>query len=125
MAEQLIAQSIFPDLPRETPAIDKDGNFNPLWSLGFASLFQALQTNFKNEGIKLPPLTTTQANQIAAFYTQYYTPTPVPLPPGIEDISGQVIYNKSIPAPQIFIISYDGSDPPNVTGARWWTFTIT
>lgn len=125
MAEALIAQSIFPDLPREIPAIDKDGNFSPLWSLGFSSLFQALQQNYKNEGILFPPLTDDQASEIAALYVQYYNPTPVPLPPGIPDISGQTIYNKTILAPQIFIISFDGSTPPNVTGARWWTFTIT
>lgn len=122
MAEQLIPQSIFPDLPRETPAVDKEGNFNPLWSLGFASLFQALQTNYKNEGILIPPLTTDQANQIAALYPPYYG---MPLPPGVPDISGQMIYNKTILAPQMFIITYDGATPPNVTAAGWWTFTIT
>ena len=41
-------QSIFPDLPREIPAVDKEGNLSPLWSLGLSSLFQALQDNFKN-----------------------------------------------------------------------------
>lgn len=117
--------SIFPDLPRETPAVDKNGNFSALWSLGFASLFQALQQNYKNEGIIFPSLTTDQATTIANLYTQYYTPTNTPLPPGIPDISGQTIYNRTIEAPQIFIISYDAAIPPNVTGARWWTFTIT
>lgn len=117
--------SIFPDLPRATPAVDKNGDFSPLWSLGFSSLFQALQTNYKNEGILIPPLTATQANDIAGLYTQYYTPTPVPLPPGIPDISGQMIYNVTLTVPQIFIINYDSSTPPNVTAARWWTFTIT
>lgn len=124
-SESQIPQSIFPDLPREIPAVDKDGNFSFLWSLGFSSLFQALQTNYKNEGIMIPPLTTSQANQIAANYTQYYTPTPVPLPPGVPDISGQMIYNVTTQHPQIFIITYDASTPPNVTAARWWTFTIT
>lgn len=126
MVDELkLAQSIFPDLPRAIPAVDEEGNFSHLWSLGFASLFQALQKNYKNEGILIPPLTSAQAAQIAALYTKYYTPTPIPLPPGVPDISGQMIYNKTILAPQIFIISYDGSTPPNVTGARWWTFTIT
>lgn len=119
------SKSIFPDLPRQIPAVDKDGTFTSLWALGFSSLFQALQRNYKNEGILIPPLTTTQANDIASLYTQYYTPTPMPLPPGVQDISGQMIYNTTIAAPQIFIISYDSSTPPNVTGARWWTFTIT
>jgi hypothetical protein len=125
MAEQQIQNSIFPDLPRETPAVDKDGNFNYLWSLGLSSLFQALQSNYKNEGILIPPLTSTQAADIAALYAQYYTPTPIPLPPGVPDISGQMIYNTTISGPQIFVINYDGSTPPNVTAARWWTFTIT
>lgn len=125
MAEQQNKNAIFPDLPREIPAVDKQGNFNSLWSLGLASLFQALQKNFKSEGIVLPSLTTDQANQIAALYTTYYNPTRRPLPPGIEDISGQMIYNTTIEIPQVFIISYDSSTPQNVTGARWWTFTIT
>ena len=116
--------SIFPDLPRESPAVDKDGNFTYLWSLGFASLFQAAQANYKNEGILLPVLTTDQANDIAGVYMKYYTPMDIPLEPGVPDISGQMIYNKTILAPQVFIISYDGATPPNVTGARWWTFTI-
>ncbi len=117
--------TIFPDLPRASPMVDKDGNVNHLWGLGFANLFQQLQQNFGNEGILFPSLTTTQANQIAANYTQYYTPSNIPLPPGIKNISGQTIFNVTISAPQIFIISFDGATPPNVTGARWWTFTIT
>jgi len=125
MAEQQNMNAIFPDLPREIPAVDKQGNFSSLWSLGFASLFQALQENFKSEGIVLPSLTTAQANQIAALYTTYYTPTPRPLPPGVQDISGQMIYNTTTEKPQVFIINYDGSTPPNVTAARWWTYTIT
>lgn len=117
--------TIFPDLPRESPLVDKDGQISHLWGLGFATLFQQLQQNFGNEGILFPSLTTTQANQIAANYTQYYTPINVPLPPGTRNISGQTIFNVTISAPQIFIISFDGASPPNVTGARWWTFTIT
>jgi hypothetical protein len=54
--EQLQRQSIFPDVPRESPETDKDGNFTALWSLGFGALFQALQDNFKNEGIVVPGL---------------------------------------------------------------------
>ena len=51
--QQPILQAIFPDLPRETPVLDKEGDFSPLWSLGLSALFQALQENFKNEGIIL------------------------------------------------------------------------
>lgn len=125
MAEKQILQAIFPDLPREIPVIGENGDFMPLWSLGLSSLFQALQENFKSEGILLPRLTSTQAASIAGLYTKYYTPTPIRLPPGAQDISGQMIYNTTIAIPQVFIISFDGSTPPNVLGARWWTFTIT
>jgi hypothetical protein len=113
---------IFPDLPRETPAITPQGDFSFLWGLGFNQLFQALQTNFRNEGVKFPPLTTTQAAQVTSIYTPLVGN---PLPPGTPDISGQTMYNTTISAPQIFIISYDGATPPNITGARWWTYTIT
>ncbi len=118
-------KAIFPDFPRETPVLNVNGDFNSLWQLGLSSLFQALQRNFKNEGIVFPPLTLTQATDIENLYTQYYTPTPIPLPPGVPDISGQTIYNSTLEVPQIFIISFDASNPPNVVGARWWTFTIT
>jgi hypothetical protein len=116
---------LFPDLPREAPIVDKDGKLTDLWSLGFAQLFQSLQTNYKNEGILIPSLTTTQANAIAATYTRFYSPMNIPLDPGVPDISGQMIYNRTILAPQIFIITFDGATPPNVTGASWKTFTIT
>jgi hypothetical protein len=119
--------TIFPDLPRESPLVDKDGNVSHLWGLGFANLFQQLQQNFGNEGILFPTLTTDEANQILSRYTIYYPPGAsmnLPLPPGIKNISGQVIYNVTISAPQIFILSFDGATPPNVTLAKWYTFAI-
>jgi hypothetical protein len=119
MTEPLIPQSIFPDLPREAPAVDKDGNFSLFWSLGFSSLFQALQSNYKNEGILIPPLTQIQADNIKAIYTAYIG---APLPVGVNDISGQMIFNTSVPGPQIFIITYTGS---NVNTVDWYNFTIT
>jgi hypothetical protein len=125
MPEQRILQAIFPDFPREAPVISSNGDFVPLTSLALQSLFQALQENYKSEGILLPRLTTAQATTIANFYTQYFIPSPIPLPPGTQDISGQMIYNTTLELPQIFIINFDGSTPPNVLGARWWTFTIT
>lgn len=113
---------IFPDLPRESPAVTKEGDFTHIWNLGFNQLFQALQTNFRNEGIKFPSLTSSEAAQVTSIYTPLIGS---PLPPGVPDISGQTMFNTTISAPQIFIISYDGATPPNITGARWWTFTIT
>lgn len=115
---------IFPDLPRESPVVTKDGDFTHLWTLGFNQLFQQLQSNFKNEGILFPPLTSTQAAQITSIYTPLIG-APLPSNPPVPDISGQTIYNSTILKPQIFIITFDGATPPNITDAKWWTFTIT
>lgn len=117
-----LPQPIFPDMPRGSPVISKDGGFESSWNLGLSSLFQALQTNYSNEGLILPPITTDQANIITSKYLPYIGN---PLPPGVQDISGKVIYNPTIELPQIFIISFDGATPPNVTGVGWFTFTIT
>lgn len=114
-----LPQSIFPDLPREIPAITKEGNFVQLWSLALSQLFQALQTNFSNEGIIFPALNATQVATIAAIYTPLIGS---PLPQNIPDISGKTIFNTTIRLPQQFIISYTGS---NISSARWWTFTLT
>lgn len=117
-------QSIFPDLPRDYPVIDKDGNFSNMWSLGFSSLFQALQANFKNEGIMLPWLDATQIAAIQAIYTPLIG-SPLPTNPPIPDISGQTIFDTTNRVPKVFVITYDGATPPNVVTAAWKTYTIT
>lgn len=119
MAENQIAQSIFPDLPRETPAVNENGDFNFLWSLGFASLFQALQKNFKNEGIMFPSLTATQIANIQAVYTPFIG---MPLPANLPDISGQTVFDSTNRNTKQFVITYDGATPPNILTAAWKTF---
>ncbi len=119
MTTPSVLQSIFPDLPRETPAINPDGNFNHLWSLGLASLFQALQENFKNEGIIFPRLSAANINTIAAIYVPYIG---TQLPQGIPDISGQTVFDTTNRVSKQFVITYDGSSPPNITDAAWRTF---
>lgn len=109
-------QSIFPDLPRESPAVDREGNFNSLWELGLSALFQALQQNFKNEGIVFPPLDATDMATIQAIYTPLIGS---PLPQNIPDISGQTIFNSTLRSPYQFIITYDASTPPNISTAQW------
>lgn len=52
-------QAIFPDLPREKQMVDKEGNVTPAWDLFFQRLVLALQTNYKPEGIVVPPLSAT------------------------------------------------------------------
>jgi hypothetical protein len=57
MAAPLKQVSIIPDLPRSPVVIDKNGNLAPDWKLFFEQLTQALQTNFKPEGILFPQQT--------------------------------------------------------------------
>jgi hypothetical protein len=131
MTQEKKPQSIFPDYQRTTPVIDKDGNFDPTVDLSFGSLFQALQDNFKNEGIMFPQLSISEINTIQSIYTPYIGH---PLPQNdstvgtqmfIPDISGQTVFDSTNRVPKQFIITYDASTPPNITSARWWTFTLT
>jgi len=109
-------KSIFPDLPREIPAIDKNGQFAPLWSLGLSSLFQALQENFKNEGILFPALSASNIADIQSLYTPYIgSPRPSFLP----DISGQTVFDTTNRVSKQFVITYDGATPPNILCAQW------
>lgn len=111
--------SIFPDLPREVPVINKEGNFSPLWSLGLSSLFQALQANFKNEGIIFPNLSAANIASIQALYTPFIG---FPLPRNLPDISGQTVFDSTNRVSKQFVITYDGATPPNIVTATWRQF---
>jgi|SRR5271163_4585774 hypothetical protein len=117
--QQPILQAIFPDLPRETPVIGKDGDFSPLWSLGLSALFQALQENFKNEGIIFPRLSAANIATIQAIYTPFVG---APLPQNIPDISGQTVFDTTNRVSKQFVITYDGATPPNIVTAAWRQF---
>ena len=117
--ERPILQAIFPDLPREIPVIGENGDFAPLWSLGFSSLFQALQDNYKNEGIIFPRLSAVSIANIQAIYTPLIG---APLPNNIPDISGQTVFDTTNRVSKQFVITYDGSVPPNVVTAVWRQF---
>jgi hypothetical protein len=117
--QQPILQAIFPDLPRETPVIGKDGDFSPLWSLGLSALFQALQENFKNEGIIFPRLS---AANIATIQAIYMPLIGSPLPQNIPDISGQTVFDTTNRVSKQFVITYDGATPPNIVTAAWRQF---
>jgi hypothetical protein len=113
-------QSIFPDLPREIPVIDaKTGDFMPLWSLGLSSLFQALQENYKNEGIIFPRLTAQNIADIQAIYTPLIG---APLPINVQDISGQTVFDTTNRVSKQFVITYGGATPPNILTAAWRQF---
>lgn len=115
--QPVIMQSIFPDLPRETPAVDKNGDFNTLWELGFSSLFQALQTNFKNEGIVFPSLSATNMTNIQNLYAPYVGGTYEILTSNLPDISGQTVFDMDTYISNQFVIVKDNSGA--VTLAEW------
>jgi hypothetical protein len=118
-SQQPILQAIFPDLPREIPVFNEHGDFSPLWSLGLSSLFQALQENFKNEGIIFPRLSAANIAIIQAIYTPLIG---TPLPQNIPDISGQTVFDTTNRVSKQFVITYDGAMPPNILTATWRQF---
>lgn len=122
------SQSIFPDYPRENPVLDQDGRFMPLWDLGLGSLFQALQENFKNEGILFPALTAAQMANIQALYAPYVSSSsPVPyqtLTMNLPDISGQTVYDDDTYTTNQFVIAKDSATPPNVVLAQWVPLSV-
>lgn len=118
---------IFPDFPRDQPVVTKEGNFSYMWDLGFGQLFQALQANFKNEGILFPPLSAADIAKIQAIYTPLIGG---PLPQNdptvygqefIPDISGQTVFDTDNRVSKQFVITYDGATPPNIVTATWRT----
>jgi len=123
-SENLQRQSIFPDVPRETPETDADGNFTALWSLAFGALFQALQDNFKNEGIVVPSLSANNIAAIQNLYTSYIGGTYNQLTLNMPDISGQTVYNQDTHLTNQFVIATDTSVPANVTLAQWVPLSV-
>jgi hypothetical protein len=98
-------QAIFPDLPRDTQVVDKNGYMTSQWVLYFQQLTMALQTNFKPEGIVVPPQS---ASNIALLG-------------GISSAIGNIIYDSTNNAFKGIILSSIG--PPIVTATK--TFTLT
>lgn len=124
-------QSIFPDFPRGSPVVDKDGKFSANWHLALSSLFQALQKNFSNEGFIFPPLNEDDQNTILSIYTKLIGKTLQSTSPATPNISGKMIYGipplpTTMPAPKMFIIEFAKPEDATSTilSASWKTFTL-
>lgn len=98
--------AIFPDLPRSDQMWDvKTGKITPAWQLYFQQLTMALQTNYKPEGIVIPPLAASDIAQLG----------------DVEGAIGNIMYdNTNNQFKGIVLISLG---PPIVTVTK--TFTLT
>lgn len=114
-------QSIFPDIPRGQPLVDKDGSLTPTWNFALNDVFQGLQTNYSNEGLLFPALSASDMATIQSNYTSFINQ---PLPQTLPDISGKTVFNTTTRSPYQFIITYDASNPPNISTAQWVQFTM-
>lgn len=128
--------SIFPDFPRHTPMVDKDGRLTATWHLSLASLYQALQTTLSNEGFAIPPLSTEDQDTILAIYTPLIGKTLQFRNPPIPNRSGQLIYSIGsgnygdpgyvAPCLKVFIIEFaTATDPTSVIKAASWKTLLT
>lgn len=111
-------KSIFPSMPRGSLVVNQNGTWTSGWFSGFSELFQALQRNFKTEGIMFPVL---DSSQIAAIEAQYAPYIGGQLPPGVDDISGQTVFDLTNRVSKQFVIVYDSSSPPQIISATWRT----
>ena len=124
VADVINYQSIFPDYPREQPAVDKQGNFNALLDIGLGALFQALQENYKNEGIRIPLLSASNMTLIQNLYNAYVGGPYNTLTMAQPDISGQTVFDKTMFTMNQFVIGQDAASPPNATLAQWMPFAM-
>lgn len=106
MTSQTLKQSaIFPDLPRDDQVVDHEGNITSSWKLYFQQLTMALQTNFKPEGIVVPPQSDTN----------------IALLGNVSGSIGNIIYDSTNNAFKGILLVSIG--PPIVTVTK--TFTLT
>ena len=124
-----LPQSIFPDLPRGEKIVDASGMLTQIWHLSLASLYQALQKNFSNEGFQIPQLNASQITYIESLYTPFVGQL---LPQYLPNISGKMVYDYTNSVPKMFIITLVATGNPATEGtgltaiatAGWKTFTL-
>ena len=118
-----LPQSIFPDFPRGEKIVTPEGELTRVWHLSIASLYQALQRNFNNEGLQIPQLDTDQINYIQNLYTPFIG---LPLPRYLPNIAGKKVYDYILSEEKTFILSFSipGNFSSNITVAQWKTVTL-
>jgi hypothetical protein len=116
-------QALFPDLPREQQFLDDNGNITELWSLGLSQLFQTLQSVFRQEGLIIPRLLSTDFDAIVAAYTPYIGGV---FPLEVFDPSGMIAYDVNNYVTKQFVITYTVPSNPNealiIDTVSWKTF---
>ncbi len=100
-------QALFPDIPRDEPFLDNNGNLNPQWLNYFIMQNDALQNYFSPEGYQIPNKTSDEIAKLNA--------TPANPPTGAETriSNNNIIYDSTTD-------EFKG----NVNGT-WKTFTLT
>lgn len=66
-----LQQAIFPDLPRNSQMVDKNGVITDDWSLFFQNLVTSLQNNYKPEGIVMPSQPQSNVNILTGIKSIY------------------------------------------------------
>lgn len=109
--------AIFPDLPGEDAAVEKDGRVTSGWSFFFQHLVMALQTNLKPEGFVLPPLSAANIALLTgdgSAHNILYDSTNNAFNGNVEAGGAQVWI------PFAMITNYAGDPNGNVAGSLYW-----
>lgn len=89
--------SLIPDMPRDSQVVDQNGQLTSHWRLYFDQLTQSLQRIVSNEGMIMPPLTTTSITALT----------------GAQSL-GAIVFNTTT-----------GEFQGNIATNTWKTFTLT
>lgn len=110
--------TIFADMPRDVPLVDKQGKITDDWKFIFDQMFTALQTNFKPEGFVIPQQPSSNIAKLIgteSFANVLYDNTVnsfygnLKVPPG-----NQVWW------PFAMITNYAGNPNGNLAGSLYW-----
>lgn len=119
--ESPITAGYIPDLPRNM-TVGKDGALNYDLQLGLSQLYQALQQLVSNQGISLPPLTTTQQTNITTLYGSLIGKQ---LPQNVPNLAGTLARDATTSNPIVFIMTFDPATLFVLATPGWHTINYT